>query len=99
MTLIGIEFTCPFDAQMFFNKDNQIDKINVLVKDPNKVNEIQENLANSLGNDYDIWTWKDYSGAFLNALDVERRVMFIILSLVILIVVKYNFWPCYAGKK
>ena len=74
-----------FDAQMFFNKDNQIDKINVLVKDPNKVNEIQENLANSLGNDYDIWTWKDYSGAFLNALDVERRVMFIILSLVILI--------------
>ncbi|MEE2621403.1 MAG: lipoprotein-releasing ABC transporter permease subunit [Pseudomonadota bacterium] len=74
-----------FDAQMFFNKENQIDKINVLVKDPNKVNEIQENLANSLGNDYDIWTWKDYSGAFLNALDVERRVMFIILSLVILI--------------
>ena len=74
-----------FEAQMFFNKENQIDKINVLVKDPNKVNEIQENLANSLGNDYDIWTWKDYSGAFLNALDVERRVMFIILSLVILI--------------
>ena len=73
------------DAQIFFNKENQIDKINVLVKDPNKVNEIQENLANSLGNDYDIWSWKDYSGAFLNALDVERRVMFIILSLVILI--------------
>ena len=73
------------DAQMFFNKENQIDKINVLVKDPNKVNEIQENLENSLGNDYEIWTWKDYSGAFLNALDVERRVMFIILSLVILI--------------
>ncbi|MFL2812900.1 MAG: lipoprotein-releasing ABC transporter permease subunit [Paracoccaceae bacterium] len=74
-----------FDAQIFFNKENQIDKINVLVKDPNKVNEIQENLENSLGTDYDIWTWKDYSGAFLNALDVERRVMFIILSLVILI--------------
>ena len=73
------------DAQIFFNKENQIDKINVLVKDPNKVNEIQENLENSLGNDYEIWTWKDYSGAFLNALDVERRVMFIILSLVILI--------------
>ena len=74
-----------FEAQMFFNKENQIDKINVLVKDPNKVNEIQENLENSLGSDYEIWTWKDYSGAFLNALDVERRVMFIILSLVILI--------------
>lgn len=73
------------DAQIFFNKENQIDKINVLVKDPNKVNEIKVSLENSLGNDYEIWTWKDFSGAFLNALDVERRVMFIILSLVILI--------------
>ena len=73
------------DAQMFFNKENQIDKINVLIKDPNKVNEVQESLEKSLSNDYEIWTWKDYSGAFLNALDVERRVMFIILSLVILI--------------
>jgi lipoprotein-releasing system permease protein len=32
-----------------------------------------------------IWTWRDASGAFLSALDVERRVMFIILSLVVLI--------------
>jgi lipoprotein-releasing system permease protein len=32
-----------------------------------------------------IWTWKDNSGAFLEALDVERRVLFIILSLVVLI--------------
>jgi lipoprotein-releasing system permease protein len=32
-----------------------------------------------------VWTWRDASGAFLSALDVERRVMFIILSLVVLI--------------
>ena len=73
------------EAQMFFNKENQIDKINILVREPEKVNEIQLKLENILGSDYEIWTWKDFSGAFLNALDVERRVMFIILSLVILI--------------
>ncbi|MFL2802436.1 MAG: lipoprotein-releasing ABC transporter permease subunit [Paracoccaceae bacterium] len=73
------------DAQMFFNKENKIDKINILVENPNKVNDIQLSLENLLGSDYEVWTWKDYSGAFLNALDVERRVMFIILSLVVLI--------------
>ena len=32
-----------------------------------------------------LWTWRDASGAFLSALDTERRVMFIILSLVVVI--------------
>ncbi len=32
-----------------------------------------------------MWSWKDSQGAILSALDVERRVMFIILSLVVLI--------------
>ena len=73
------------DAQEFFNKENQIDKINVLIENPLKTEETKLNLKNLLGSDYEIWTWKDYSGAFLSALDVERRVMFIILSLVILI--------------
>ena len=73
------------DAQEFFNKENQIDKINVLIENPSKTEETKLNLKNLLGSDYEIWTWKDYSGAFLSALDVERRVMFIILSLVILI--------------
>ena len=73
------------DAQEFFNKENQIDKINVLIENPLNTEETKLNLKNLLGSDYEIWTWKDYSGAFLSALDVERRVMFIILSLVILI--------------
>ena len=73
------------DAQEFFNKENQIDKINVLIENPSNTEEIKFNLKNLLGSNYEIWTWKDYSGAFLSALDVERRVMFIILSLVILI--------------
>ena len=55
------------------------------LENPLKTEETKLNLKNLLGSDYEIWTWKDYSGAFLSALDVERRVMFIILSLVILI--------------
>ena len=38
-----------------------------------------------LNEEYLGWTWKEASAAFLQALDVERRVMLIILSLVILV--------------
>ena len=31
------------------------------------------------------WTWKDASGGFLRALEVEDNVMFIILSILVLI--------------
>ena len=32
-----------------------------------------------------VWTWRDRSGAFLRALDMEDNVMFIILSILVLI--------------
>ena len=48
------------DAQEFFNKENQIDKINVLIENPLKMEETKLNLKNLLGSDYEIWTWKDY---------------------------------------
>ncbi len=73
------------DAQKFFNKQNEVDRINVLVTEPHSVRQVQTKLQKDLGIGYNIWTWKDISGAFLAALDVERRVMFIILSLVVLI--------------
>ena len=48
------------DAQDFFNKENKIDKINVLIENPSKTEETKLNLKNLLGSDYEIWTWKDY---------------------------------------
>ncbi len=72
-------------AQEFFNKEGEVDSINVLVNEPYDVGDIQMDLKDILGLDYRIWTWRDISGSFLAALDVERRVMFIILSLVVLI--------------
>ena len=32
-----------------------------------------------------LWTWRDSSGAFLRALDVEDNIMFVILSILVLI--------------
>ncbi len=72
-------------AQGFFNKEIGVDQIDIIVSDPSRVEFYRGPVKNKLDKDFMMWTWKDASGAFLSALDVERRVMFIILSLVILI--------------
>lgn len=73
------------DAQSYFNKETGVDQIDVILSEPTKVDITKSAIASVIDKKYILWTWKDASGAFLRALDVERRVMLIILSLVILI--------------
>ena len=73
------------DAQVFFNKVNQADLIEVLLNNPFDVDEFKNNVEDELAERYLLWSWKERTAAFLDALDLERRVMFIILSLIVLI--------------
>ncbi|MXU65377.1 lipoprotein-releasing ABC transporter permease subunit [Oceanomicrobium pacificus] len=76
----------PFDeAQSYFDREGTADEIEVLVQSPQEVDQYYLPIIEAAGGQNLVWTWKDASGAFLSALDVERRVMFIILSLVVLI--------------
>ena len=76
----------PFaEAQSYFNRDGVADEIEVMTASPDRVAALGPALASAAGERAMVWTWRDASGAFLAALDVERRVMFIILSLVVLI--------------
>jgi lipoprotein-releasing system permease protein len=72
-------------AQSFFDREGGADEIAVTVADPSRVDDLRVPLLAAVGDRGAIWTWRDASGSFLDALDVERRVMFIILSLVVLI--------------
>ncbi|HIP22871.1 MAG TPA: FtsX-like permease family protein, partial [Rhodobacteraceae bacterium] len=75
----------PFvEAQSFFNREGLADEIEVFVADPQAVDELREEIREATDGQI-IWSWRDANGAFLKALDTERRVMFIILSLVVLI--------------
>ncbi len=73
------------DAQVFFNRVNQADFIEVLLNNPFDVDEFKNNVEDELAQRYFLWSWKERTAAFLDALDLERRVMFIILSLIVLI--------------
>ena len=73
------------DAQAFFNRANKADLIEVLLNNPFDVDEFKNNVEDELAERYLLWSWKERTAAFLDALDLERRVMFIILSLIVLI--------------
>ncbi len=76
----------PFaEAQSFFDREGAADEIEVMVEDPDRVEALEPALAEAAGPRGMLWSWRDASGAFLSALDTERRVMFIILSLVVVI--------------
>ncbi|WP_319826260.1 lipoprotein-releasing ABC transporter permease subunit [Thalassovita sp.] len=76
----------PFRAaQDFFNRESVADELEVMVADPETVDDMALALLEVSGERGQIWTWRDASGGFLRALDIEDNVMFVILSILVLI--------------
>ncbi len=76
----------PFaEAQSFFNRDGRADEIEVMVRVPERIEALVPDLLRAGGERALVWTWRDSSGAFLRALEVEDNVMFVILSILVLI--------------
>ena len=76
----------PFgEAQSFFNREGTADEIEVDVANPDKVNDYVLPVIRAAGGRSIVWTWRDASGSFLQALKTEDNVMFIILSILVLI--------------
>ncbi|MBN2906310.1 MAG: lipoprotein-releasing ABC transporter permease subunit [Rhodobacteraceae bacterium] len=76
----------PFaEAQSYFNREGAADEMEVMVAHPERVDEMTADLLAAGGARALIWTWRDASGSFLRALDIEDNVMFIILSILVLI--------------
>ena len=76
----------PFaEAQSFFNREGRADEIEVMVATPDRVEDMALALLRAGGERALLWSWKDASGGFLRALDIEDNVMFVILSILVLI--------------
>ncbi|WP_165910121.1 lipoprotein-releasing ABC transporter permease subunit [Rhodovulum bhavnagarense] len=76
----------PFaETQSFFNREGVADELEVMVENPDRVEEMTLELLRAAGERALLWSWRDASGAFLRALTIEDNVMFIILSILVLI--------------
>ncbi len=76
----------PFaEAQSYFNREGSADEIEVMVATADEVDVLVPALLAAAGEQALVWTWRDSSGAFLRALEVEDNVMFVIMSILVLI--------------
>ena len=76
----------PFTAaQDYFNRADRADEIEVLVTEPDQVEDVIARMEPSVPPYIQFWSWKDASGNYLRALTIEDNVMFIIMSILVTI--------------
>ncbi|HPF79207.1 MAG TPA: FtsX-like permease family protein, partial [Alphaproteobacteria bacterium] len=72
-------------AQQFFQLPNKVNSIEVMAANADVAEKIKPDLKLAIGNAAGIYDWRQSNSSFLNALDVERNVMFLILTLIIVV--------------
>lgn len=73
------------EAQSYFNSEGAVNELEVMVANPDAVENISPDILAAAGDTALIWTWREASSGFLNALEIEDNVMFVILSILVLI--------------
>ena len=72
------------DALSIFDKDSKDQNLEIYLKNPLEAN-IYKKQIEKINQNYFIYTWADLNKSFFSALKVERNVMFIILTLIIIV--------------
>lgn len=81
----GFIFMDLKSAQQFFKLDNRVNSIEVMATSTDKAEAIKSEVIKAIGPGARIYDWREANSSFLTALAVERNVMFLILTLIILV--------------
>ena len=79
IVILGID-----DALSIFDKEKKDQNIEIYLKNPLKANIVKSKIE-KINPNYFIYTWSDLNKSFFSALKVERNVMFIILTLIVIV--------------
>ena len=72
-------------AQKYFSLGDSVTQIDVTLEDDSRLKPVRKAIEASVGAAAYVYDWKQTNAAFFNAIDVERNVMFLILTLIILV--------------
>ncbi len=73
------------ESQDFFALDEGVTLVEVMVDDPEEIQNYVGDIRAASGKDLMIQTWKDRNIAFLNALMMERNLLFMVVMMVVLV--------------
>jgi lipoprotein-releasing system permease protein len=80
----NVAFISIENLEGFLNLDNSKRNIEIYLSDPLAIEEAKKQIQNIFKNNL-VYTWADLNKSLFSALKVERNVMFIILSLIIIV--------------
>jgi lipoprotein-releasing system permease protein len=72
-------------AQLYFQLDGRANELEIMVKDPDRVWAYRSEIAAVVDGAGRLVDWQQANASFFTALKVERNVMFLILSLIIMV--------------
>ena len=73
------------EAQAYFNRSGDVTAIEVYVDNPDRVDRYRKLVTDAAGRPIFMIDWRQRNATFFNALQVERNVMFLILTLIVLV--------------
>ncbi|WP_428696951.1 lipoprotein-releasing ABC transporter permease subunit [Stappia sp.] len=80
-----IAFMPLSEAQLYFNQEGIVTGIEVFTDDPDSVGRMRELVEEGAGRPAFVSDWRSRNMTFFSALEVERNVMFLILTLIVLV--------------
>jgi lipoprotein-releasing system permease protein len=81
----GIVFMPMAEAQLYFNRSGDVTAIEVYTNNPDRIDVFRKLVTDAANRPIFMIDWRQRNATFFNALQVERNVMFLILTLIILV--------------
>jgi len=73
------------EAQAYFNREGDVNVIEIFVDNPDRTQAVRDAIEADAPRPLVLSDWRQRNRSFFNALEVERNVMFIILTLIVLV--------------
>ncbi|KQV82754.1 lipoprotein-releasing ABC transporter permease subunit [Rhizobium sp. Root1220] len=73
------------EAQLYFNAEGLVQSIELFVDNPDDIDAMRPKIEAAAGRQIAISDWRQRNQTFFSALQVERNVMFMILTLIVLV--------------
>jgi len=73
------------EAQLYFNRAGDVTAIEVYTNNPDRIDNFRRLVTEAANRPIFMIDWRQRNSTFFNALQVERNVMFLILTLIILV--------------
>src|SRR5204863_8032673 len=73
------------EAQTNFDRKGDVSSIEVFTNNPDRIDTFRKAVMEAVGRPVFLVDWRQRNSTFFNALQVQRNVMFVILTLIVLV--------------